>query len=164
MSTRNTDRLVFEEAVVEANVSDVWQAWTTREGVLSFFASACNIDVRVDGPYEMLFNLAAEPGSQGGEGVKILAIQPEKMLSFTWNAPPQLPDVRFQHTHVVVRFEPLSELQTRVTLRHDGWGEGGQWDQAFDYFSKAWGRAILPRLQYRFSVGPVDWDNPPKFD
>ena len=94
MPTRNAERFIFEEAVVEANVSDVWQAWTTKEGVLSFFASACNIDVRVDGPYEMLFNLDAEPGSQGGEGVKILAIQPQKMLSFTWNAPPTLPDVR----------------------------------------------------------------------
>jgi uncharacterized protein YndB with AHSA1/START domain len=37
----------------------------------------------------MLFNQAAKPGEQGGEGMIIMSIQPEKMLSFTWNAPPE---------------------------------------------------------------------------
>ena len=57
------------------------------------------------GAYEMFFNLDAPVGERGGEGMIILAIQPGKMLSFTWNAPPTLPTVRGQMTHVLVRFE-----------------------------------------------------------
>jgi hypothetical protein len=90
-----------------------------------------------------------------------LAVQPEKMLSFTWNSPPYLPEVREEMTHVTLRFYPISPDETQVSLKHDGWGEGGEWDKAFDYFITAWGEVVLPRLKYRFVEGPVDWDNPP---
>jgi uncharacterized protein YndB with AHSA1/START domain len=109
----------------------------------------------------MYFNPQAEPGEQGGEGMILLALQPERMVSFTWNAPPHLPEVRGQMTHVVVRLEEVHGGKTRVFLRHDGWGEGGEWDQAHKYFQRAWLEVVLPRLRYRFEVGPVDWQNPP---
>ena len=59
----------------------------------------------VNGERVPVFDLEAEPGLQGGEGVQLLAVQPMAMLSFTWNAPPELPGVRPQRTHVTVRFE-----------------------------------------------------------
>lgn len=96
--------------------------------------------------------------------MKILAIQPKKMLSFTWNAPPEMPDVRKQRTHVVIRLEPLSDNQTRVSLAHDGWGDGGELDQPFNYFTRAWLQIVPPRLRYRFTLGPIDWNNPPKLE
>jgi hypothetical protein len=86
------------------------------------------------------------------------------MLSITWNAPPELSKVRKRWTHVTVRFEEIQEGQTKVTLTHDGWGEAEEWDEAFAYFSKAWIDVVSPRLKYRFAVGPVDWDNPPKLN
>ena len=159
---QNSDRLIRAEITVPANLDAVWEAWTTEAGINTFFGPAGRVELRVDGPYEILFDLEAEPGQRGGEGLRILAIQPKSMLSFTWNAPPRLPNVRRQRTHVVVRFKELSQGGTQVTLTHDGWGEGEEWDQAFAYFSRAWGEVVLPRLRYRFSVGPVDWDNLPE--
>jgi uncharacterized protein YndB with AHSA1/START domain len=154
--------VIREEVVVDAPVDQVWQAWTTEAGVRSFFAPACEVELRVDGSYEILFNPDAPVGERGAEGMRILAFQPEKMLAFTWNAPPHLPQVRGQLTHVLIRFEPLTEGRTRVTLTHSGWGEGGQWDQAFAYFERAWGGVVLPRLRHRFSVGSIDWNAPPE--
>jgi uncharacterized protein YndB with AHSA1/START domain len=146
---------------IPASQTDVWRAWTTEEGVITFFAPACKIDLKPGGAYEMYFNLDAPPGEQGGEGMIILAIQPESLLSFTWNAPPNLPDVRGQMTHVVISLEEKSPQETLVHLKHDGWGEGSDWDQAFDYFIRAWGEIVLPRLKYSFEEGPIDWENPP---
>ena len=91
----------------------------------------------------------------------VLAFQPGRMLAFTWNAPPHLPEVRGHMTHVIVRLSEVDPETTRVSLTHDGWGDGGEWDQAFDYFSRAWAKVVLPRLVYRFRTGPVDWKNPP---
>lgn len=150
------------QVVISAPISEVWEAWTTEKGAKTFFAPDCRIDLRVGGAYEIYFDPSAPEGERGGEGLTILAIQGEKMLSFTWNAPPSLPEVRGQLTHVSVRFKPAGERTTLLSLEHDGWGEGGQWDQAFEYFTRAWGEVVLPRLQYRFELGPVDWDNPPK--
>jgi uncharacterized protein YndB with AHSA1/START domain len=91
-----------------------------------------------------------------------MVVQPPRMLAFTWNAPPHLPSVRGQMTHVVIRLFERDADHTRVTVRHDGWGEGGEWDAAFDYFSHAWADVVLPRLKYRFEHGPINWSNPPR--
>jgi len=159
MANQDNERIVRAEVTVEAGIDALWEAWTTEAGARTFFGPDCRIQLKIDGPYEIFFNLEAEPGERGGEEMRVLAFQPKKMLSFTWNAPPRLPNVRGQRTHVVVRFKELSEERTQVTLTHDGWGEGEEWDEAFAYFSRAWGEVVLPRLQHLFAVGPVDWDN-----
>ena len=143
---------------IPAPISQVWHAWTTEEGAKSFFAPDCKIELQVGGAYEMYFDREAPEGERGGEGLTILAIQPEKLLSFTWNAPPSLPEVRGQLTHITLQFVSNGEQETLLHFYHDGWGEGGQWDQAYDYFSRAWGEVVLPRLVYRFETGPVDWE------
>ncbi len=157
------ERALQGEVLVNASLEDVWTAWTSEEGIRSFFAPDCKVELRPDGPYEIYFNPAAEPGMKGGEGLKVTAVQPKQMLSFTWNAPPSLPDVRGQRTHVVIRFFPEGE-KTRMTLFHSGWGNGGQWDDSFNYFHSAWNNVVLPRCVWRFKHGPVDWDNPPSIE
>ena len=156
------ERFISGEVLVNAPLAAVWKAWTTEEGVKTFFAPGCSIDLRPDGAYEIYFDPDAPPGMRGGDGLRVLAVQPMKMFSFTWNAPLSLPEVREQRTHVTLRFDTEGE-RTWVILHHDGWGEGGAWDQAFEYFQRAWLKVVLPRLEYRFEHGTVDWQNPPSF-
>lgn len=142
----------------------IWEAWTTPEGARSFFASECKVEPRPGGAYEMYFNRDAPEDSRGGEGLVFLALQKPSLVSFTWNAPPELAEVRHQHTHVTVRLEPLPGGHTRLHFCEDGFGEGGQWEQRIEYFRHAWGKVILPRLRYRFENGPVDWANRPELE
>ena len=141
------DRVIRAVVDVESATHQVWQAWTTEEGATNFFAPACHIDLRVGGAYEMYFDLEAPVGEQGGEGMQLLAIEPERLLSFTWNAPPHLKSVRGQQTAVTIRFYPLPGGRTRVVLIHSGWGEGDEWDEAFAYFGHVWQTVVLKRLQ-----------------
>jgi uncharacterized protein YndB with AHSA1/START domain len=157
-----TERAIRASVAVEAGLDAVWQAWTTEEGIRGFFAPDARVELKVDGAYEIYFDPQAGPGRRGAEGVRILALQPRTMMAFTWNAPPHLDRVRGQWTHVVIRLRRLGDDRTEVTLHHDGWGTGGQWDRAFEYFQRAWKEVVLPRLRYRFSVGPVDWEHPPE--
>lgn len=163
MQGQQPEPIIRGEVVVDATLDEVWEALTTEAGIRSFFAPAGNVDLRVDGPYEILFDPDAPPGERGAEGMRVLAFQPKTMLAFTWNAPPHLPEVRGQLTHVLIRLRRREDGRTQVTLVHSGWGEGGQWDEAFAYFERAWGDIVLPRLQYRFAEGPVDWSDPPRF-
>jgi uncharacterized protein YndB with AHSA1/START domain len=142
---------------VPAPIADVWEAWTTERGIKTFFAPDGRVDLRPDGAYEILFNPAAPPGHRGGEGLRVMAVQPMTMLSFTWSAPPSLPEVREQRTHVTVRLSAEGPESTRVSIHHDGWGAGGEWDAAFRYFERAWSTVVLPRLRRRFKEGPIDW-------
>ncbi len=162
MCDKYHEKIIYGTVTVAGNRDSVWKAWTTRDGIRSFFAPDCNVELEVGGLYEIYFNPEGEPGLRGSDDCHILALQPPQMLSFTWNASPSLPEARQQQTHVLLRFEAIEPEKTLVTLHHDGWGTGGEWDQAYDYFTKAWLDIVLPRLKYRFEHGPIDWDNPPK--
>jgi uncharacterized protein YndB with AHSA1/START domain len=150
------ERAIDKSIEVPASLDEAWAAWTTREGIVSFFAPDAKVEARVGGPFQIYIDPGAEPGAKGADDMRFLALQPKKMLSFDWNAPPHLPEARAQRTFVVVRLEPLGDKLTRVSLHHTGWGDGGQWDQAYSYFDRAWGN-VLANLKKRFEQGPQDW-------
>ena len=156
MSAEVPWRVTRQHVFVDAPVKDVWEAWTTDEGVRSFFAPASHIDLHVGGAYEILFDPTAPPGQRGVEGTWILALQPPRMVVFTWNASPNLSIVRAQFTHVQIWIQAEDANRALVTLVHSGWGAGGQWDEAFACFEQAWGEAVLPRLVRRFVRGPIN--------
>lgn len=155
-SPRAAERAIDKSIDVPATLDEAWAAWTTREGIVSFFAPDAEIDARVGGAFHIHIDPGAPAGSKGADDMRFMALQPKQMLSFDWNAPPQLPEARAQRTFVVVRFEPLADKLTRVTLHHTGWGTGGEWDKAYVYFDRAWGN-VLGNLKKRFEQGPQDW-------
>ena len=71
----NSFRAIECEVSVQADIQKVWDAWTTPEGTATFFAPAANIELFPGGHYEILFNPAANPGEQGAEGMRVLAVQ-----------------------------------------------------------------------------------------
>jgi len=150
------ERAIDKAVEVAAPIEAVWAAWTTREGIVGFFAPDARIEARVGGAFEIYFDPGAPAGQRGADGMRFMALQPPRMLSFDWNAPPSLPEARQQRSFVVVRLAPLDGNRTRVTLHHTGWGDGGEWDKAHAYFDRAWGH-VLGNLKKRFETGPYDW-------
>ena len=153
---RAAERAIEKQVVVAATLEQAWAAWTTREGIVSFLAPEAEIEARVGGAFHLYFDPTASPGLKGADDTKFMALQPMRMLSFDWVAPPHLPEARAQRTLVILRFESVSERETRITLHHTGWGDGGQWDQAYKYFDRAW-PGVLEKLKRRFDSGPTDW-------
>ena len=150
------ERAVDKEMVVPATLDAAWAAWTTREGIVSFFAPDAVVDAKVGGPFQIYINPYGEPGVKGADDMRFLAVQPKQMITFDWNAPPSLPEARAQRTFVIVRFIVIDDKNTKVTLHHTGWGNGGEWDKTFTYFDRAWGN-VLANLKKRFETGPMDW-------
>lgn len=135
------ERPIEASEIVDRPVAEAWAMWTTVEG-LSFFAPSGLIELEPGGRYEVYFLPDAPDGMRGSEGTHILAMQEERFLSITWALPPYMPEVREHLTHLTVRFEPVGEERTRVSIRHDGWGEGGQWEDAHAYFETNWSAVI----------------------
>ena len=134
----NPARRVERTVVINGSVAEVWDEWTTEQGIRSFFAPAAKIDLRPGGAYEMYFVPSLAPGLQGGEGNQIISIDPQRTLMFTWNAPPKFGALRDVRTYVVMRFEPVSAAKTRIRFTHFGFGEGAEWNAVYAYFDEAW--------------------------
>lgn len=152
---RITDKKIIKSAVINLTVKEAWSKWTTHEGLLSFFGKDNNVELKLSGAFEIYFLIDNPYGLRGSEGCKVLSYLPEKMLSFSWNAPPIFPEIRKSEykTWVVVEFYTVDENQTRITLTHLGWPDGDNWSLVFDYFDKAWA-AVLN--QFKESVNIKD--------
>jgi uncharacterized protein YndB with AHSA1/START domain len=155
-AVKASERSIDKEVVVAAGIDEVWAAWTTREGIVSFFAPDAQVEPRVGGAFHIYIDPLAKPGAKGADDMRFMALQPKKMISFDWSAPPHLAAARQQRSFVIVRFEAVDAGSSRVRLHHTGWGDGGEWDQAYAYFDKAWG-GVLGNLKKRFESGPQDW-------
>ncbi len=153
-NTSGSARIVRVEGDVNAPVSQVWRVFTTTEGAEEFFAQKANIKLAIGGPYEIQFDPNDE--RSGTKGLKILSYAPEEMISFQWNAPPQLPEVRNGGTWVVVEMHPIDAYRTQVSITHLGWKKGPEWDQAYAHFQRGWSE-LMNRLEKRFTDGPIDW-------
>ena len=142
-----SNRQIIKSAVVNQPLTTVWQAWTTHEGLKTFFGKDNKIELVPNGAFEIYFLLDNPAGLRGSEGCKVLSYLPEKYFSFSWNAPPQLEEIRNSDykTWVVVSFDALSDQQTEVTLTHLGWPKDEKWTPVFEYFSEAW-EVVLKNL------------------
>ncbi len=158
------ERTVHKSGVVDATVEDVWWAWTTDAGIRSWLVDDSRIELRVGGAYEWYFLDADATTGRGSEDCQVIGFQAPDLLTFTWNAPPHLAEARAQRTVVVLRLRAMAGQaqagdngsatiehgpdggRTRVELTQLGWGDGGEWDLAYDYFDAAWAR-VLDRLK-----------------
>ena len=153
-----SDKILRKEIVVPATLEQVWNAWTTTEGLKTFFSSEAKVELAVDGPYEIYFNLEAPYGLRGSEDCRVLSYLPMEMLSFSWNAPSEFGELRNKHTIVILQFEEVEPGKVKVVLSQLGWGKGEDWDKLYDYFDKAWS-FVLGNLKKRFAAGPIDWSS-----
>ncbi len=83
------DKIITKTRLIETPINTIWWQWTTHEGLLTFFGQDNKVELCLGGAYEIYFLLDNPEGLRGGEGNKILSYLPNKMLSFTWNAPPE---------------------------------------------------------------------------
>jgi uncharacterized protein YndB with AHSA1/START domain len=145
---------------VAAPADAVWEAWSTDAGLRTFFGPSARIELRTFGRFDIHFRPDAAPGERGAEGNLVLAVEPGRMLTTTWDAPPEFPSIRAQRTFLQIRLEPAAGNATRVTISQSGFGDGAEWTAVHEYFQGAW-TWVAAALQHRFEAGPINWASPP---
>jgi len=150
-----SEKQIRKRVQINLSIKETWHKWTTHEGLKSFFGRDNKIELTPGGSFEIYFILENPVGVRGSEGCKVLSFLPEKMLSFSWNAPPQFEKVRNSDykTWVVVLFNEVSPEQTEISLSHLGWLADAEWEKVFEYFDKAWDMVLNGlKAQYNCST------------
>lgn len=133
-------RPVVLERYVGAPPAEVYRLWTTADGVGRFLGPKAVVGDGIGGPYEYQFLADAPDGLRGGEGCRIMALEPDRLVVFSWNSPPGFA-TRGQHTWVVLGLQPMG-AGSHVRLAHWGHGVGPEWDANRAYFADAWARVL----------------------
>ena len=150
---------VHHEVRVPGPAARAFADWTDADRMSRWLGVSVEIELRIGGPYELRFMADAPAGSQGSEHCRVLSFLPGRMVSFTWNAPPQHAHTRPRHTWVVVQFTEEAD-HTVVSLTHTGWPAegwdatgtpraGSPWPATHAYFEAAWGRMLAGYAHHR---------------
>jgi uncharacterized protein YndB with AHSA1/START domain len=142
------------EVMVPAKIEDVWTAFTTRAGLITWLWSDVTVDLRNGGDWTVHY-----PGGKTGGGT-ITSFTPQHQVVMRAMAPEQFPTVRSERTIATFDFEAVGS-ETRVTLTQTGWKQGKEWDDAYEYLAKG-NAQLLEQLRYRFVKGPINWNPPEK--
>lgn len=135
-----SDQNIIKTRVFNQPADSLWWRWTTHYGLKTFFGRDNKIELFPGGSFEIYFMMDKPYGLRGSETCKILSFLPEEFVSFSWNAPPQFPEIRNTDykTWVVIEFRKLSEMKTEIKITHTGWPKDEKWLPVYDYFDKAW--------------------------
>lgn len=139
-TTEAGGRTLIEELVVEAPVSEVWDAYTTREGWTSWAAPKAEVDLRPGGTIRTHYAPGAEIGDPGTIVLHIVNYVPRRILTLRADPQENWPEAMKRdadHLMNVIVFEPLSDSRTRLTSYGVGYGAAPEYDQLLGFFAEA---------------------------
>lgn len=141
-----------------APLDRVWHAWSTAEGLAAWLCLRASVEATVGGAYELFWNPdASRPESDSTIGCRILALDPPRLLRFTWRGSDDVADVMnvpgAPTTQVQVELVPAGK-GTHLEVVHSGWGEGAGWERARAWFDRAWTGALARLPEMTADVGP----------
>ncbi len=161
MSFKDTDghRVQQLTTIVNAPLSDAWNAFTTDDGFERWAVPVTHITLGNDGMMESSYEISSKIGDPDNIQNRIVAYMPQKLLVLqNAHVPKGAPfdPVLIATLRTIITFEPVDATHTRVTEAQVGYGEGAGYDTMYQHFRD--GNAYsLHSLAQSFITGPVDW-------
>jgi uncharacterized protein YndB with AHSA1/START domain len=154
---------LIHEAVVNAPISQVWDAISTPEGWRGW---AVPVARTVDGNPDLLetsYDKSAAPAGPGTIRQLFVARIPGRMLAFrTVKAPEGFADFEtFAKVVNIFELEAMGPGRTRVTLTGSPYPDTEAGRRLLAMFARG-NRLSLDMLERRFARGPIDWSRKPE--
>ena len=141
------NKIIVQTARLHCSPQRAFEMFTKNSHLQSWLTHVADVEPVVGGKYELFWD-PSDRENNSTLGCKVAAIEPNKFISFEWKGPSQ-----FKHfmnnadplTSVVVFFIPCDEVLTPCTdvyLIHSGWGSSAEWEEARQYFVRAWTHAF----------------------
>ncbi|MEL7500641.1 MAG: SRPBCC domain-containing protein [Planctomycetota bacterium] len=132
------DRVV-DEFEIEASVDDVWNAFTTTDGLKSWVAPLADIDFRVGGKWRANYNNSGKLGDETTIENTILCYDPKRMLSIKATGFPK--GFEFveaaKETWSIFYFTKISDTKTKITIVGLGYTDSEQSKKMRAFFKPA---------------------------
>jgi uncharacterized protein YndB with AHSA1/START domain len=152
------ERVLRHEAFVNGSLADVWNAFTTSEGLMTFMAPVVHMELKTGGVFDSNYHVGSKLGDPGTIHNTVLNYIPMEMFSIKVGLTEQFPERPRQAgtLFAVLMFQEAGANQVLVTLSMLGWGSGEDWDTVYQFFDR--GNAYtMAELARRFDRGPVAW-------
>jgi uncharacterized protein YndB with AHSA1/START domain len=152
------ERVLRHEITVNGSLADVWNAFTTSEGLMTFMAPVVHLELKTGGVFDSNYRVGSKLGDPGTIHNQVLNYIPMEMFSIKVGLTEQFPERPRQAgtLFAVLTFKDAGAKQALVTISMLGWGNGEDWNQVYSFFDR--GNAYtMAELARRFDQGPVAW-------
>ncbi len=134
------DKIIHLSVILKCSLHKAFEMFTIDEHLEKWLTTSANVEPKTEGRYELFWN-PEDKESDSTIGCKVLAISPDRLLTFEWKGPKQ-----FKHfmnnvrplTNVTVLFIPFQD-STEVQLLHTGWRDTAEREEARLWFDNTWG-------------------------
>lgn len=142
---------IVAEGVVDAPVGAVWSAWTTTVGLEAWLAPHADIDLRIDGVMRSNYDPKGSLGDPGTIENKVLAYEPERMLSIkVAKTPEKFPfKNKVGDMWTVLYFQPTVDGKTLLRIVGMGFGADEESQKMKEFFIQG-NASTLAQLQEHF--------------
>ena len=156
-SRASAARTLITELDIPAPAAEVWNAFTTDEGFMTWAVPKAEFDFRVGGEMRTSYNPDSNLHDEHTIINKVLAYEPKRMLAMqNVQAPKGFANAHlFQETWSVIYFEPTAPDRTHVRIVGMGYGEGPEWDDIYNKF-KVGNAYTLEKLREKFAPSPPE--------
>lgn len=142
---------IVAEGVINAPVDAVWSAWTTTVGLKAWLAPHADMDLKIDGLMRSNYDPNGRLGDPGTIENKVLAYEPERMLSIkVAKAPERFPfKTKISDMWTVLYFQATADGRTTLRIVGLGFGADDESQRMKEFFRQ--GNAFtLTQLQKHF--------------
>lgn len=139
------ENIVLVKEEIDCDLKSAFSMFTNNELLENWLTVKANVEPYFVGKYELFWD-PEHPENDSTIGCKITGIERNRFISFEWKGP-----VEFKFfmnfvdplTHVIVFFSHnKNPKKTNIHLFHTGWQKGSDWQEARQYFQKAWSKAL----------------------
>lgn len=141
------DAVLHQSVRLNCDENQAFEQFTRNENLEAWLTNKADVDPKVAGKYE-LFWRPEDPENDSTIGCRVTAIEPGRLLSFDWKGPQKFKSFMNEAdplTHVTISFIPRGSFEmpeTEVHLIHSGWRNSPEWEEAKNYFDRAWAIAF----------------------
>jgi uncharacterized protein YndB with AHSA1/START domain len=125
-ATPTVGRTVEKELFIAAAPERVYQAFTSKQDLESWFVTNADVQAEVGG----VFNLRWQ-GDEKVDG-QYVELEPHRRITFTWDERP-----KYGITTCTIKLIPEAD-GTLVRLTHTGFGDGDNWDELYNGINSGW--------------------------
>lgn len=147
------DKIIYHTIFLRCSPGKAFEFFTVNKHLEKWLTNMANVEAKIGGKYELFWN-PEDKENDSTIGCKVLALAEGRFLCFEWKGPKRfkrfMNDVR-PLTNVMVFYVPTPE-GTEVHLLHTGWRETAEWEEARQWFDKAWAMALSELQNYAKEV------------
>jgi uncharacterized protein YndB with AHSA1/START domain len=138
-STKTGERVLRIETIVSAPLDQVWNAWTTPDGLKEWIAPVVAIDFRIGGTISTNYDSKAKIGESGTITLPIVNYIEKQLLTLRVNLTDSFArKVRDedQNLQEIVQIADIGNGKTKLVSSMVGWGTGKEWDDTYAFFAR----------------------------